>query len=556
MEPANDLDRLLFFEHARKTAETTYASNPLDADVQPDEMGRSSARVIAIPKRPGFEEDDERCVIFMLYLYAISKLEDALLIDPKKHDTLWCLGNAHTSHAFLTPDLDEAKGYFDKASQYFEQAVNEDPGNELYIKSLEVTAKVLSRWKELRAASQENEVQSVLESDLGGLGGSNRKKGASGAILKEDKQLSGVIGNSNPILKSRAKHKFRKRNLLRSERRRKLKIWRRKMSIVGEQDSVDRHDSLAGRSLSSTPGSRPVQESNFRAQAYKGPSGEELFVEGLSNRRPEVGPQGVFIRARSKLLEGSVDPACPDGLGLERRSYTEGDLGLVDVGRRRSQSLGEGREGASGEISAVAAECSVSTGRLELGELEQRGACVSGCSLGDRSIRGSGRGEDTVISDDRVDSGEVVAEFALDSTMAARETDGNGAMFSAEGHREDDSESGASEVPSGDFKQVAEVVREAIPSEELKGADNRPSRVLKSLLIPFFKAPELHMEIHKHGFSQQTMGGGSSTTSNAKSSKKKSSDLKYDIFGWVILAVGIVAWVGMAKSHVPPPPPR
>ena len=31
--PSNDLDRLVFFEHARKAAEAAYAKNPLDADV-------------------------------------------------------------------------------------------------------------------------------------------------------------------------------------------------------------------------------------------------------------------------------------------------------------------------------------------------------------------------------------------------------------------------------------------------------------------------------------------------------------------------------------------
>ncbi|KAH9791937.1 hypothetical protein KPL71_003933 [Citrus sinensis] len=93
-----------------------------------------------------------------------------------------------------------------------------------------------------------------------------------------------------------------------------------------------------------------------------------------------------------------------------------------------------------------------------------------------------------------------------------------------------------------------------------QAVDEEPSNELyqKSLEVAA-KAPELHMEIHKHGLGQQTMGastGPSSTSSGAKTSKKKkSSDLKYDIFGWVILAVGIVAWVGFAKSHMPPPPP-
>lgn len=34
MEMSNDFDRLLFFEHARTSAEASYAKNPLDADVR------------------------------------------------------------------------------------------------------------------------------------------------------------------------------------------------------------------------------------------------------------------------------------------------------------------------------------------------------------------------------------------------------------------------------------------------------------------------------------------------------------------------------------------
>ena len=56
---------------------------------------------------------------------AIAKLDEALMVNPKKHDALWCLGNAQTSFAFLTPDSEEAKKYFDMAAEYFQQAVDE-----------------------------------------------------------------------------------------------------------------------------------------------------------------------------------------------------------------------------------------------------------------------------------------------------------------------------------------------------------------------------------------------------------------------------------------------
>jgi len=58
-------------------------------------------------------------------LEAISKLEEALTINPNKHDAMWCLANAYTTQAFMIPDLEEAKVYFQKAAEYFQQAVDE-----------------------------------------------------------------------------------------------------------------------------------------------------------------------------------------------------------------------------------------------------------------------------------------------------------------------------------------------------------------------------------------------------------------------------------------------
>ncbi|KAH6766603.1 translocase of outer membrane 20 kDa subunit 3 [Perilla frutescens var. hirtella] len=131
MELSNDFDRLLFFEHARRTAEATYAKNPHDAD----NLTRWGGVLLELSQFQNGPESKE------MVQDAIDKLEKALAIDPSKHDALWCIGNAYTSSAFLIPDLDEARGYFDKATQYFEQAFELEPTNELYKKSLEVASK-------------------------------------------------------------------------------------------------------------------------------------------------------------------------------------------------------------------------------------------------------------------------------------------------------------------------------------------------------------------------------------------------------------------------------
>ncbi|KAG1330924.1 mitochondrial import receptor subunit TOM20 [Cocos nucifera] len=129
--PSNDLDRLVFFEHARKAAEAAYAKNPLDAD----NLTRWGGALLELSQ---FQTGADG---IKMVKDAVSRLEEALEVNPRKHDTLWCLGNAHTSHAFYTPDNEQAKVYFAKATQCFQQAAEEDPGNELYLKSLDLSAK-------------------------------------------------------------------------------------------------------------------------------------------------------------------------------------------------------------------------------------------------------------------------------------------------------------------------------------------------------------------------------------------------------------------------------
>ena len=96
---------------------------------------------------------------------AVSKFDEALAIDPKKHDALWCLGNAFTSQGFLTADSGAAGALFRRAAGCFERALAEDPESEVYRKALEMTSKAPELHEELQ--------KQLHASQVGGGGGTS-----------------------------------------------------------------------------------------------------------------------------------------------------------------------------------------------------------------------------------------------------------------------------------------------------------------------------------------------------------------------------------------------
>ncbi|KAK8331521.1 hypothetical protein V6Z11_A10G080600 [Gossypium hirsutum] len=117
MEVSNKLNRLLFFDQARKISEANYTSDPNDAD----NLTRWAESLLELSQCQCPQDS------LKMIQDAIVKLEQALSINPRKHETLWCLGNAQTSLVFLTKTEDEARPYFKQAAKYFLQAVDEAP---------------------------------------------------------------------------------------------------------------------------------------------------------------------------------------------------------------------------------------------------------------------------------------------------------------------------------------------------------------------------------------------------------------------------------------------
>lgn len=131
MDMQADLERAFIFESARQAAESAYAENPLDAE----NLTKWAGSLLELSQYQPVVECKK------MVSDAVSKLEEALEINPKKHDAMWSLGNALTNQAFLLQDMDEAAALFKKASEYYQKACDEDPTNEMYRKSCEVIAK-------------------------------------------------------------------------------------------------------------------------------------------------------------------------------------------------------------------------------------------------------------------------------------------------------------------------------------------------------------------------------------------------------------------------------
>ena len=96
--PAEELERMQFFEQARARAEQDHKANPSDAQV----LTRWGGALLELAH---FKQGPEAAQMIEL---AVSKFEAAPAINPKKHDALWCLGNALTSQGFLFQEAERA----------------------------------------------------------------------------------------------------------------------------------------------------------------------------------------------------------------------------------------------------------------------------------------------------------------------------------------------------------------------------------------------------------------------------------------------------------------
>ena len=105
MAQATDAERKDFFERARRQAEDDYNKNKRDASALTRWGGAllELANYMPSDEAPQYVDD------------AVRKFQEALTIDPRRDEALWCLGNAYTSQGFLSPQKMKAMELFARA---------------------------------------------------------------------------------------------------------------------------------------------------------------------------------------------------------------------------------------------------------------------------------------------------------------------------------------------------------------------------------------------------------------------------------------------------------
>lgn len=170
--PRHEIERCFSIENARDKAAAEYARSPLDAE----NLTKWGGLLLELAQfRQGQSALD-------MVQEAVSKFEEALKLEPRKHYTRWCLGNAYSSEGFLLTDGTKAYNLFKQATQCFQQALDEDQDNVQYLRALEMS---------LKAPSLYHELQKQTASQKGTSGsGSRSKRGGSSKGAKKKKMIS------------------------------------------------------------------------------------------------------------------------------------------------------------------------------------------------------------------------------------------------------------------------------------------------------------------------------------------------------------------------------
>lgn len=140
-----DFERYLFFETQREQAQRDHAANKDDAQA----LLRWGGALLELAH---FRQGPESMKTLET---AVEKFQMSLNLQPEKHEAMWCLGNAYMSQGLLQPDAGKANDCFDKARTQFKKALDREPTNGSYQRTMEMVGKAPEIFAELQLQLQQ-----------------------------------------------------------------------------------------------------------------------------------------------------------------------------------------------------------------------------------------------------------------------------------------------------------------------------------------------------------------------------------------------------------------